>query len=1013
MIPIKLTIEGLYSYRERQTIDFEELTSAGLFGIVGGVGSGKSSILEAITYALYGETERLNSRDRRAYNMMNLKSDRSFIEFDFENHEKRIFRCKREMRRNSRNFDDVKPSNTVFYEFKNEQWIPLEDSDAAKIIGLSYTNFKRTIIIPQGQFKEFLELGGKDRTTMMKEIFQLHRFDFFDKVSRLRTTNTSNLDNLDGRLQAYDSVTQEDIANKTEVLKQEEEKKIKLSNEFELINQKYQLLKSLKSDYEVLRSKNEEFERYKQRLPEIKKRESEAEQYDRLFKLFSQDLSKLKELKQELSDNGLEQENLSKKLLYLKSSLEEKRKSIDSIASYHKQLPQKRNEESDLQLVVKVIEASAKIAANADRYKKGEGFVNETDKVVKTLGATVNSIRNETDNLRKQLIDPQILMAVSDWFLKSKTMSEAIEEKDKLLANINADLKQLRITLEEKNINVDFFETNYQKQVEELNLRQFNLENKRNELMTQQKLVEYSNELHDGRACPLCGSTEHPHILHANDVTEELNKAVKALNNIASEREKLQNDRLEAIRLLDQLESKKKELENASEQLRTLNENYQNHLLQFVWSDFDATNEKAFIEQKNRVFALQKEIDKKELSLKEKQNEQEQARSNLERYRKKLEELTLEENSLKASIETNKSNLKVVDFAAYKEKQPDDVNRELSKLKQENDRVEENYKKLTDEINLLTTDQASASALKESLDKKQASLKNDIEKLNKALHTKLLREKTEDLKHVETVLSSVLDVAKEREEINAFNLQFGILENKIKDLRKRLDEASYDDSKFTEEENFWNTTKEQLEQLKVINTKLAAELERVKKQYEEKKELLKEKENLEKRKANVQIMYNLFKGAGFVEYISSIYLSQLCDHANVRFHRMTRNQLRLRLNENNDFEIIDYLNEGRSRSVKTLSGGQAFQVSLSLALALAESVQTNAQADRNFFFIDEGFGTQDLESVNIVFETLTGLNKENKIVGIISHVEELKERIPMTLTITKDEERGSLIEVNR
>src|SRR5690625_5585113 len=69
---------------------------------------------------------------------------------------------------------------------------------------------------------------------------------------------------------------------------------------------------------------------------------------------------------------------------------------------------------------------------------------------------------------------------------------------------------------------------------------------------------------------------------------------------------------------------------------------------------------------------------------------------------------------------------------------------------------------------------------------------------------------------------------------------------------------------------------------------------------------------------------------------------------------MTRNQLRLRLGENNDFEIVDYLNEGRSRSVKTLSGGQSFQVSLSLALALAESVQANALAEKNFFFIDEG-----------------------------------------------------------
>src|SRR5690606_9342714 len=155
---------------------------------------------------------------------------------------------------------------------------------------------------------------------------------------------------------------------------------------------------------------------------------------------------------------------------------------------------------------------------------------------------------------------------------------------------------------------------------------------------------------------------------------------------------------------------------------------------------------------------------------------------------------------------------------------------------------------------------------------------------------------------------------------------------------------------------------------------------------------------------------NLFKGAGFVQYVSSIYLRQLCDHANIRFHRMTRNQLSLHINENNEFEIIDYLNEGKSRSVKTLSGGQAFQVSLSLALALAESVQSNTKASKNFFFIDEGFGTQDIASVNIVFETLLDLQKENRIVGIISHVEELKERIPMALSITKDEKKGSLIE---
>ncbi|MGL6129077.1 AAA family ATPase, partial [Chryseobacterium artocarpi] len=105
MIPVQLTIEGLYSYQERQIIDFKNLTDAGLFGIFGAVGSGKSSVLEAISFALYGETERLNMRDKRAYNMMNLKSNSSYIEFDFINYENKLFRATRDFRRNSKKFE--------------------------------------------------------------------------------------------------------------------------------------------------------------------------------------------------------------------------------------------------------------------------------------------------------------------------------------------------------------------------------------------------------------------------------------------------------------------------------------------------------------------------------------------------------------------------------------------------------------------------------------------------------------------------------------------------------------------------------------------------------------------------------------------------------------------------------------------------------------------------------------------------------------------------------------------
>ena len=83
MIPVSLTIKGLYSYQQETTVDFKHLTAAGLFGIFGAVGSGKSTILEAISFALYGETERLNSRDSRSYNMMNLKSNEIVIDYVF------------------------------------------------------------------------------------------------------------------------------------------------------------------------------------------------------------------------------------------------------------------------------------------------------------------------------------------------------------------------------------------------------------------------------------------------------------------------------------------------------------------------------------------------------------------------------------------------------------------------------------------------------------------------------------------------------------------------------------------------------------------------------------------------------------------------------------------------------------------------------------------------------------------------------------------------------------------
>src|SRR5690606_35218867 len=135
----------------------------------------------------------------------------------------------------------------------------------------------------------------------------------------------------------------------------------------------------------------------------------------------------------------------------------------------------------------------------------------------------------------------------------------------------------------------------------------------------------------------------------------------------------------------------------------------------------------------------------------------------------------------------------------------------------------------------------------------------------------------------------------------------------------------------------------------------------------------------------------------------------LCEIANGRFYKLTRQQLRLEVTDKNEFQVRDYLNNGKVRSVKTLSGGQTFQASLSLALALAESVQQQNRANQNFFFLDEGFGSLDKESLQTAFETLKALRKENRIVGIISHVEELQQEIDIFLNIINDPFAGSKI----
>ena len=1010
MIPLQLTLEGLYSYQKRQTIDFQTLTEAGLFGIFGQVGSGKSSILEAISFALYGETERLHSRDNRAYNMMNLKSNRSYIEFDFINFENKKFRATREFKRNSKNFEDVKAS-AVLYEWKNDTWVTLETTKADEIIGLTYANFKRTIIIPQGQFKEFLELGAKDRTVMMKEIFGLERFDLQYKIADLSNENKSKTGFLEGQLQGYEEINEEHISRQKEIVKQQTEIYNSITLEFKDLEKKYLKQTTLKADFELLGHKTELLKKLEIQKIEVDVLEKKTEKYDQVFKVFNPLLSEKLKL-EKLQAVQVEDQTQQKKILEkIEGEFTRVKKDLETISPQFKALEENKIQEHDLNLIVQMLAFSEEIKKVKDRTKNGGEKVNEVINEQVLLEEKIALFTKNSDDLKAKRIDADVLLNVGKWFSTNQYLKESFLNQSQKVIDCKANIQQISEELKVLKINEKTYLEDFKSKMELLENQKKNLNDQRNHLEVQQKLAHFSTELHDGESCPLCGALDHPNIVEFTDVKAEIENVESQLRDLEVEQKAHHNESSAIEKMLERKKIFENQLVAEEEVCEKIKLNQKNHLNAFEWKEFHAENEAEFEQKRKEAIHLEKQIEELSLKISAEQKNRQNSQQNLDKFKKALQDLQLQENKVETQISSNQSNLKFLNWNDFKDENRVKIEENLAQLRISNRETEENYQLLTRKETELSPKLAAQKAIVDQLEKRISEIENEILSHHLLLNEALLSLQFDTVSDVQKILEEEIKVLENREKIHHFKMEFGILTNSISELSLKLKDFTFDIEEFARLENDFETKKGETQSAGETLAKLKGEIDRLEIEFKKKEVLLKDLDQLKKRAENLKVMTNLFKGAGFVQYASSIYLRQLCDHANIRFHRMTRNQLSLQLNENNDFEIVDYLNEGRKRSVKTLSGGQAFQVSLSLALALAESVQSHAIAERNFFFIDEGFGTQDPESVQVVFETLLSLQKENRIVGIISHVEELKEKMPVSLNITKDDERGSLIEL--
>lgn len=1024
MIPVKLTIEGLYSYRESQTIDFTHLTNAGLFGIFGGVGSGKSSILEAISFAVYGETERLNNRENRNYNMMNLKSNRLLIDFEFKGNDENLYRFTVSGRRNTKNYDDVKTFDRSAYKRVHDDWEPINVSDAESITGLNYTNFKRTIIIPQGRFQEFLQLKETERVSMLKELFNLQKYDLSFKIAALEKKNSEALNTVNGQLLEVGEVAPEVLEAKEKELfdlnkllfakKKELEQNIQLEKE-------QQSIFSITSSIKLESKKLQDLQAIEKEIAELEK---EIKEFESLLFTFKADFDRLGRLEKGLDLKRIDLKKTEENKMELESSKNQLSDKLFVLQPNYDKNSFLATEAEELNKLADKKDIETSIQNLKARTIDGKAFMADVEMKLKLGKESAQIYTDDLTELKKQLPDIQILNAVQAWFVESQRLNKSIFDiQNRINATLEStekikktaiDLCQQSVDFEGLTVFVSFdvLEAKILSLIERLREEDKLINSEISKLTVQHQLEQYALALHDGSPCPLCGSEHHPHKLNVGEVNIQLENLNRKKNKLDLQLNSIQNIEKSLIRLKSDLQNSEKQTgtEIALLELEKQKLNHHNEL--FVWTGFEASKPELIQLAIEKYQTVDKSIKAKEIELQKLIKDNEKNQLDKEKADKTLREFENQLNGLNAKVELFKSQIKNIELAEFDAKLPED----LRKISNEKLQLQKEIISQFNETNeALQKSQQQLSGIIGKLDELKTSFKelsDEKSDLDNVITDKLLKSGSLTKEFVLSILNKNLKPELEKEKIATYHKNVSELKGHISGLEKQLDNKQYNEVNHAEIKTKIADLNQFVESESKNSGALANEINRFKKAQEQSKKLKAESEKLTLRAQDILELKRLFKGNGFVNFVSTAHLENLCRAANDRLMKLTRQKLGIEITANNEFTIRDYMNEGKLRSVKTLSGGQTFQASLSLALALADSIHRMSGSKENFFFLDEGFGSLDKDTLAVIFESLKALRKENRIVGFISHVEEMQQQIETYIQVVNNEDRGSIVTKN-
>lgn len=998
MMPISLTLSAFGPYPDTITIDFESFQEDGLFLITGPTGSGKTMIFDAMIFALYGKTSgQIRQTD-------SLRCDRAlneistFVEFLFSLHQQNYT-----IKRNPKYYLEGKktpkqPSALLTLpDGKMVEGIKEVNQKMISLLGVDDQQFKQICMIAQGEFTKLIMASSDEREKVLRELFHSETYQ-----------------KLEEKLKVHLKVYQDKydlLLNKRKDLMQE----LQVEDHQEYLSKQTKLIASQQKEYDDLKK---DLDQKKQQL--------------QLYRLQNQRLIQLKDLKQQFQDLK-KQENdyqeLNKTVNTLKKAQETNYLYISYIKQQKKLQTLNLNQEDFLKQLKKLEKdyQEKKVQANSLDYKqqtkeKLQNQIQETKQLINQIYQYQNDYQNlQTLKQQYRMLDEEHKL-----FLKKKEKfenglqrdQERIQSEQQVQSKYEL-IKQQYVRLNEQKVKVHQL-SDYYDQILKLNENKSDLQedytvvekqvdhekmqyNQMEKLYFRKQAGIFALQLKEDQPCPICGSLHHPHPaqIEKEDITKE--KLDQQAKKVKQQEHRLQ-DILQKILLYNQ---KKEMLVKQTKQLSS-ELNIQEELSKEIFikeldhlSKDEKRMKKEYLELQDELKYIQKLKKSVALSLKDmstyESKELKQAQS-LENIQVQIHQLSgkLDDSMRQYEIgEVNKNYQQV-------QKKYRQLSLEIETIQQDYEKVKNKYLEIKTKISSLNQQIIQEQEIYDELDNKYHTALdafiNEEEFLN--LKTQINQISILEKKYQDYIIS-----------LKSLNEQIISLENEVKD------------STYVDLSSLSETIKEVNQQLREKND----DLEKLKIDYSLKEKMIKDiqkiNQQLKKDEDTYQRyldLYNLASGknnarVSIERYVLATYFENMLIYANVIMKQLSQGRYQLlrkddagkgRSQQGLELDVFDQ-ESGNIRSIKTLSGGESFKAALSLALGLSRMVQDYAGGiELNTLFIDEGFGSLDSQSLDQAMNCLMELHHENKLIGIISHVSDLKDRIERQLVVERKQKQS-------